>query len=518
MRSKTLSSDFTIFKKDLTRFAPVWLSLCAWLVIWGSSIRTDPQSYSGSSFYEPIAPIFAPIMAIVVFGYLCDPKECHMVHSLPIRRERLFLIHTAAALLMYLIPTAVFCFATRNYAAQGAMYRLLFLMIEFVFLFSIGVLCVMLTGRKIGAALLYIFGQSFSIILGVILEALYLPLVPGVALNSNYLLMSPTLIVSSYADFIHNTKMGTDEWSFLIFFSVLSLVILLVSMVLYRRRKLEHAGDLLAVQWLDPFFAICSGLTGGSLMIFFGFDSGLIILLVGTVIGWFGYWMLSKKTARVFTLKLVGGYVGLIAALAGSMYLTFLDPLDRVHYVPEPHQVAEASLSDYQYSTHTFDTADTDLIADLTALHADLVSQYDPDDPAEYLSVTGDPFVITYKLENGRTILREYYCDNDMLMDRAAWFLSQPIALFDVEDPIFTDAEVRNWEQDVSLDPSLLPGLYEVILKECREGRMYSFDNGENNWSIHLQVNGAGGYTYLNIPDTAVDTIAWLEANCVPLS
>ena len=106
MKCRTSSSDLAILKKDLTRFAPVWLGLCAYLTIWAINLLTT--DYYNSLVYEPIAPIFAPILAMVLFSYLFDPKECFMVHSLPIRRERLFGIHILAGLVMFLIPTAIF--------------------------------------------------------------------------------------------------------------------------------------------------------------------------------------------------------------------------------------------------------------------------------------------------------------------------------------------------------------------------------------------------------------------------
>ncbi len=511
MRSKTLSSEFTIFKKDLTRFSPVWLGLCAYLMIWATTIITSGQGHG--DYYEPVAPILAPILAIVVFGYLCDPKECCMVHSLPIRRERLFLIHVASALLMFLVPTGIFCAVTRDFATQKAMYRFLFLSLEFLFLFSIGVLCMMLTGRKIGAALLYIFIQTFTIITGVIINSLYLPLLPGVYLGE-YMFNSPMVIIGSYADFMHNTDLLAMDWAFIGFFTFVSLVILWVSLALYRRRKLEHAGDLLSVQWLDPFFALCSGISGASLMVILEYDNGLLFLPLGAAIGYFSYWMLSKKTARVFTLKNIGGFVCMIMALVVSMYLTYLDPLDRVSYVPEPHQVAEVSLSQSSYDTDDFHTTDPAVIADLTSLHSDIAAQYTPNAMLKYDPSEGNVIFIDYKLENGRTILREYYCKDQQLLDRAAWFLSQPIARFQVEDPVFTSISVRYSGEYMYLDPRLMSELADLILTECREGRMFSFDYADNGWTLNVMVEGQAWHTYLPIPDTAVDTIAWLEAHC----
>ena len=513
MRSKKLSSELTILRKDLTRFAPAWLSLCAYLLIWASTIITTGERWGDS--YEPLAPIFAPIFALVIFGYLCDPTECNMVHSLPIRRERLFVIHTVAACLMFLIPTGIFCIATRNFAIQKAVYRFLFMGLEFLFLFSIGVLSMMLTGRKIGAALLYIFIQSFTIIAGLIINNLYLPLLPGVVISEDWGLLSPMFIVGNYADFMKNTVLTWEEWSFLLLFTLISLVILGISMLLYRRRKLEHAGDLLAVSWLDPFFAACSCLTGASAMVLFGYDMNYVMLLLGSAVGYLSYWMLSKKTARVFTPKILGGYVCLIAALLGSMYLTHLDPLDRVYYVPQPHKVAEATIGQYFYDTDKFVTTDPERIAELAALHGDIAAHDVPRELSENDPIDGRRIYITYKMKNGLTIQREYHCSDQALLDRAAWFLSQPEARFQRQKPVFSSIRVRFYNEELYLDPRLMTELTGIVLTECHEGRMFNFEYAGTGWSISFVMADTEWYTYLDVPETAVDTLAWLEANCI---
>lgn len=512
MRSKKLSSESTILKKDLTRFAPVWLGLCAYLFIWGATILTKEQGHG--DFYEPIAPIFAPILAIVVFGYLCDPRECHMVHSLPLRRERLFAIHVLSASVMFSIPTALFCAVTRNFAVQGAMYRFLFMNLEFLFLFSIGVFCMMLTGRKLGAALLYLFIQCLSFIAEAIIEYLYLPVLPGISLDSKYVFLSPTLIVGNYADFIHETDISSDAWMFIGVIGALSLAILALSMLLYRRRSLEHAGDLLAVGCLDPFFAVCSGLTGAAAMAFFGYDSEALLLLLGCAIGWFAYWMLSKKTGRVFTPGILGGLACLIGVLIGSVYLVHLDPLDRVYYVPEPEKVASVSLgSDYE----DFTTQDPALIDEIGVLHLQLAEHYVPSELTQYDPGAARRVHITYELKNGRRIEREYECSDRLLLDRAAWYISQPSALFQQEEPDFSSIEVRYCGEIVYLDPRLLPELETVILADCREGNMYDFDHSISGWGLTVEVRDPLWFTYLSIPTKAANTIAWLEDHCVPI-
>ena len=512
MRSKTLSSDFTILRKDLTRFAPVWLSLCAYLAIWASTIFTGGEKLG--YYYEPTAPIFAPILALVIFGYLCDPTECVAVHSLPIRRERLFLIHTAASCIMFLIPTALFCFVTRNAATQGAFYRFLFTGVEFLFLFSIGVLCMMLTGRKVGAALLFLFIQLFPTILGGFIECFYLPCLPGVYLGTDYYELSPMRIVSNYADFMHETTISNAAWIFTAVITAVSVGILALSMLLYRRRKLEHAGDLLAFGWLDPFFAVCACMTGIWLLSDYGYDSEWFLMVMGGIIGYFAYWMLSKKTARVFTVKRIAGLLCLFAAFIGSLYLTFLDPLDRVYHVPEPENVAKVVLQEYAFSEESYMSDDPEIIAEIGQLHLLLAEHYTAED-LFHSYPDSETVHLTYHLKNGTTLEREYQCHDKALLQKAAWYLSHPEAVFGRDDPQFFDVDVTFRSENMYLDPLLVSELVEVILNECHEGRMYQFPYSDNGWEIHFEQRDPEWNTYLFLPDSATETLAWLREHCV---
>ena len=515
MQSKTLSSEFTILKKDVTRFAPVWLALCTYLTIWGVSMMPQkPGGLWGSNFYEPIAPIFAPILAVSVFGYLCDPRECNMVHSLPLRRERLFGIHVISASLMFLIPTALFCVLTRDWTIQRAGYRFLFTGAEFFLLFSIGVFCMMLTGRKVGAVLLYIFIQSIAILASLVIHQIYLPLLPGIYMGHELMNFSPMLLIGSNANFMNHTAFGREELTFLILLSLISLAILALSMYLYRRRRMERAGDLLVVGWLDPFFASCSGITGFSLMAMSGDDSKFLLLPLGCAIGYFAYWMLSKKTGRVFTPKILGGLVCLVAALLGTMYLTYLDPLDRVYHVPEANTVEKVTLGQGSYVSEAFSSSEPEVIADLGALHLDLAKHYVPSNVYNYELSGWETIHLTYYLKNGRILEREYKCADEALLRRAAWYLSQPEARFYRENPDFVTVDIRHHGSPMYLDPRLLPEFEEVLVTECREGRMFDFQHKISGWTINFQQRNPEWHTYMGVPVTAVDTIAWLEEHC----
>lgn len=77
--------------------------------------------------------------------------------------------------------------------------------------------------------------------------------------------------------------------------------------MIYRRRQVESAGDVVSVSWVRPIFkygvALCSGLVIGlGTYLIVGFYGALALwasMLLWTVIGYFVAEMLLKKTFRV---------------------------------------------------------------------------------------------------------------------------------------------------------------------------------------------------------------------------
>lgn len=515
MKSRTLSSELTVLRKDLTRFSPVWLSLSALLVLFAYELLVTDYKYR--EIYYPNAWIFAPISALALFGYLTDPTECCAVHSLPIRREKLFLLHAGAGFLMYLIPTAVFCAITAPLVGPSFLFRFGWNALEFAYLFSIAVFCMLVTGRKVGAALLYLFFQCLPALIGTVIDMVYLPELPGIYLDYSFLADSPSLVISRYMDAIQNEPMGVESWLIAAVCLVQTLVIFGVCLLMYRKRKLERAGDLLAVKWLDPVFASCSGLTGACVLdLLFGIGGYGInwpMFLLGMAIGYLAYWMLSKKSARVFTPRVLAGLAALAAAVAISVVITGLDPFGRVGYVPDPARVQQATLGEYAYSGDKFSTGDPEQIAALEALQLELLEDHLSTTQIEK-NTNGRTVHITYQLKNGRRLRREYSVRDGALLDRAAWYLSQPIAIIGSDDPDIREIDVRRDGEHRAFPLSSLEDFLVIFLEDCRQGRMFSFDYKDySKWTVVL-FDEDGYSLYVTIPVTAEDTVAWLEENC----
>ena len=517
MQSKKLSSDLTIIKKDLTRYAPVWCGLCAVMILAAIATRDEFKNYGANELpYFPFAIYFAPVSALAVFGYLHNHTESCAVHALPIRRERLFLLHTLSAFLMYVIPMTVFLIVVDPWCVNSVISMLLWSVLEFVWLFSIAAMCMMITGRKIGAALLYIFIQVVPMLIGSIVELIYLPELPGVYIDSYAFLVSPTTLVASIPELNEDGVLMTEAYLATLVMVGLTLALYGVCLMMYRMRHMERSGDLLSVKWLDPVFAVCSAVTGIFLMqVMFNLDSDgfdLTLFLLGTTFGYLSYWMLSKKSARVFTPKIIGGLLALVAVLVGSVYVTGMDPFGRVTYFPEVKEVKTATICQSYYGHNQYETSDPEQIAALIELHTQMLDDHMAYADLDYYSARQE-ILVGYELENGSMIHREYIVYTDSLLEDASWYFSQPIAQFGTDDPQLTIYNVEYKGTQVYLDRDERAELNQLVLEECKAGTMHEFQyQKESDWRIIVTDQSKNNY-YLDVPLKAETIINWLEAH-----
>ena len=96
-----------------------------------------------------------------------------------------------------------------------------------------------------------------------------------------------------------------------------------LGLLLYRRRKLERAGDFLAIRGLEPVFVVICSVAGGvflyALSEAFGFAVDYFLMGLGVVVGFFGSQMLIKRTVRVFRKKTFLAIGVLAAAVPASL-------------------------------------------------------------------------------------------------------------------------------------------------------------------------------------------------------
>lgn len=541
MKSRTSSSDLTIFRKDITRFAPIWLAwtavlLFVWYLMY--DMDADPTgnyAYFHSCFGNWASAVYGFVVAVNLFGYLSDPRECGMVHSLPIRREKLFLLHFLAGLVMELIPVTLFVAGLIPLAWQNSLLGLYgSMLLQFWFYFALAVFCVFLTGRKFAAAVVYGLLNFLGFFAYLGLDILYLPLLPGVHIDTSVFLefCPPVSMLFRVSDMdVWEYLEWTEYIRYLGVFALVGLGLVAASVVLYRRRRLEYAGDFIAVKWLQPVFIAAVSVACGCVGAVMGdtfFDVNYIVLLIlFLVIGYFAVLMLINRTARVFSLKKLAGLGCVLALMLGSLWITAQDPLGVVGYVPKPEQVERVEFYEYDFEGDCYYTEDPEKIAELIALHEDILD-CGPYTDSAYL----ERAYFLYHLTDGTTVRRGYYVMNLELAQRSAFYHSQPESMLGVatldellDRLVSVDIERSGSTEEYSyfsLSKADAQELMTLMFDECRAGVMVSASQEWDNTYCYLYItlddpdarNGSGydtnSYYFFNIPTTAEQTYGWI--------
>ncbi len=463
MPSKTSFFNKTTFRKDLTRFFPLW-GLYALCLLLGLVMLVDEEQkyWIANNFAKlptsmaPINLVYALVAAAVLFGDLYNTRMCYGLHALPMSRGSWFASHVLSGILFSLVPTAVMAVVALPMLAgtpvtnawQLSLYWFAITNLQYLFFFGLAVLCALCAGNWLGLAALYGLVNFGAFIITALVEAFYTPLLPGVVTPSDLTYFFFPMLNLVLHDLIVMNRVSTlDEkgiehlsgsftlgstWGYLLALAVIGLVLLAAAYLLYRRRKLESAGDFLAVPKLAPVLAAAMALTGTAAVrivlestgIGYSMEKAMTLLFAfaGLAVGWFAAQMLLRRSTQVFQLRQWAGLGILTLGIAVSLGLTKLDVLGISDWVPQPEDVKSVT-----YNFNVGDTLDDEAgIADMIQLHnlcleekltdEQVQEKYrvfheeHPDEPYpyDYQSV-----FFTYHLKNGRTVQRRYYLRTD---------------------------------------------------------------------------------------------------------
>ena len=453
MKSRTSSSKLTLLRKDIFRFAPLWgIYLIGGLLVMLTTLAGD--SYTGASaktLAETMGPfsiinmIYAALTAQLLFGDLFQTRLCYAQHALPMRRETWFLTHVASGLLYSFVPHLIavpFFIAMLGEFWFVAWAWLLAMVLQYLFFFGLATLCMFLTGNRFAMIAVYAILNFGSLIVYWFVSTIYEPLLYGIVISQNpFAWACPVVIMAANSNFLLLERYWTNDqshiiyprgyyvvyegvgtgWGHMAICAGVGILLFGLALLLYRKRKLERAGDFITVKPLEPVFAVaftlCAGCTFALFADIFGTDSNLIFFIVGLILGWFGGQMLLQRTVRVFRGKVFLKLIILAIVFATTIGLTAWDPAGVTRYVPEPQQVQNAEvirgkyMPEYLYNdwVEGTDPATIDAVCQIHRLileeHTDPTSK-----PSRY---TSRYFSIRYTLKNGRQVIRTYRVYSD---------------------------------------------------------------------------------------------------------
>ena len=471
MRSATLYFNFTLFRKNLSRFWPIWgLYGFLWLMLLPVNVLVNGEymgrgqarmlpleycsGYLGAAVFFSL--VFGILAAMAVFSYLYSSRSAGFLHTLPLRREGLFLTNYLSGLAFLIVPNlAVFLLSVLVEAAFGILvFSSLFTWLVVtcllnLFFYSFAVFCAMFTGHILALPAFYgilnILAAGLCFLLQDMASRFLFGFTGAAWMGKAATWLTPILYLGQHTG-IEYGEAGTNS----AYFSGLGYVFLLalvgvafagLALVVYRRRQLESAGDVVSVGWVKPVFqygvAFCCSITLGTL--FDNIFSSLLPRSAWILLAWMLLWgafgcfvaaMLLHKSFWVFRPCWKGCAV-FLAALTAAMCLMELDGFGFERRVPAAAQVERVYLSsvrsypddDLRWNTYTLE--DPELIGQLVELHQRITQEkgwleeaanhqgnswsVDEADGLQVQTEDGVDLSLTYILTDGSIMERSYY-------------------------------------------------------------------------------------------------------------
>ena len=529
MKSRTSFFNATVFKKNLTRFAPAW-GLYTVILVLAVITNLYEDDRAGSWLLDlakieiPFLFCYAHVCTQLLFGdLLYNTRMCNALHAMPLKRETWFVTNIASGFAFFLIPTlaasvlAWLLMAGSGYPGSMAVVPLFLLtaLLQFTCFFGISTFASFFAGNRFAHAVVYGLLNFGSMILYGLVETLYVSMYYGVGINQDaFLRFSPmdrmseghflrvvTITITELNGAIRTVDTAViqrgDNFTYYFIVAAVGLALILASLWLYRRRKLECAGDFLAIRAMEPVFSVVYTLSVGA---FFHLISAGMYLIAGLIVGWFTGRMLLERTVRVFRKKNILRGTAVIGIFLLSLAIAYFDPLGIEAWVPV-NRVESVTLTEggryYQYDSVTLDEPwEIERVYELHQSALDEHFQGYPhemtyeDAKKELIEQTVVPdemdrygnHIITYHLTDGRTVNRYYRI---WMGDEDGQFLksvfSTPEAVFGYEeDPdrfLAENSKLRirdtwqNWNWEVRYQTDI-EGLYRAILADCREQTM----------------------------------------------
>ena len=554
MKLKTSYSKLTTFRKDITRFAPIWALYLIGLLL----VLVDIVSYSeydrlASDIPEIIMSfgvvnlLYAAVCAVMLFGDLYNTRMCYSLHTQPARRESLLLSHLAAGILFSLVPNgvaALYMMARLEEYWFLALYWLLACQMQFVFFFGVAAFSALLTGNRFAMLLVYAGINFVSILAYWIVDTIYLPNMTGVVLDfDSFGRFCPVVDLFSSWSFLeferysvvsdpiygysetHYRYLGLgDGWGYLAILLGIGVLMMAAAMLLYRLRHLENAGDFVAFPKLKNVACVVMTVCVGGVFAFVGGDmfgsSMLLWLAVGLVIGYFGSLMLLERRVKVFRAKSFIGFGVLAAVLTGSFLLVAYDVFGIESWLPRAEKVKSVTVANFNADSYYYDyyygnrisvtLQDQAQIEEIIEAHRDILDRLDQDTDSAHR------VVLTYKLESGRTVKRSYIAPaNGVNYEIIRRYLFTPQQILGYTD---WDSYVQSVFFMCTKDGEIPRVLYEPMLSalrsDCEAGTVIAENSKGAEQYVTIQtedING-GAYRELYILEGAEKTMAILKS------
>ena len=582
MKSKTSLFSPGLSRNILSRFWPLWLIYLGLLLVQlpvavsgylaqGISARYTMECILQLSVDVAGYAMAASVLSVMAaFSYLYSKRSCSLINSLPLRRETVFVTACLTGLLplllaevlTWLISLGVFAgseTALPEYLNSWLLAALLSTLASYGF----GVFCAMLTGHIMVLPALFLVLNTAVYVLEALVQTLLNTLVYGYEGGTSISRLSPLPYAGKALRVISYPASGSLEPEYILLgmdslavYAVVGVLFIAPALLLYRRRKMECVGDVVAIKALRPVFKYCASLyaaLGLGVLLANTMDNALssgplesavlaLMLLLGAALGYYAAEMLLQKSLRVFRSRIRGLIVVWAVFLLGVV-VAELDLTGYERRVPETEEIQSVVLVNDGRVTE-----DAESIELTRKIHQTAIDNEEHNRQAESTSI----IYIRYELKDGSSLGRSYWVDgslewiengnsefalcrelymlpqNKELMMKAGEIKAENVIFCDIEQLLPKSDEFSlNYEQ-LRLSPQQAEELYtQCILPDTQDSmlgtRWFYMDEEayetRSDTSLYIHVESGEGPEYgpyvfsVEITLDAERSIAWLEEN-----
>ena len=586
MKSKISFFNAGIFKSMLKRFWPLWT---AYFAVWfmclplpslvarlqgvkesavtvvTAAMKTSVEASVVSGFLMGI------LAAMAVFGFLYNSRSCGMIASTPVRREAVFCSAYLAGALPVLAANLFIAVLnwlfTLSSGIEGAcifrMNAILFAVnsMEFLIFFSISAFIAMLTANIVALPVLYLIFNFVFLGMEYVVRMLYGMFIFGYSDLPKCVLEFMSPLIYLFTRIGINVSISTESaavsltnWSALLGYIIAAVVFSVTALLLYRKRRMESAGDVIAVNSLRPVFkfcvtacaALCFGLLFFVIIstLFTSLSMSMLVLsaglIIGAFIGYFASEMLLKKSFHVFK----GSWKGFVITAVLCIVFAFVcvtDLFDLSSQLPDADDIEAIS---YNSEGRGVDIKNRSDIEALLKVNKAIIADRDKYEGLDDTDLENTGYVsIQYKLKDGRVICRGYTLLIDDNYKAYYEVLSSesivkdiftpevPVTVQNVYSALFSCPSGTGDMFSVSLTPEQAVDFYDnALMKDIESGakKPLTPETGNNDDGFVT-----GSYVYIELvstPDTAneedtydslvieidadcTECIAWVKAN-----
>ena len=584
MKLKVCFCNKTVLKTDITRFAPVWasylLGLAMMVLLQFSGGSDDTAKNSIVHDFNRLCMLgvgvnglYALVVVQALFGDLLNPSLCNALHAMPVTRDGYYGAHLIAGVLFAVVPNCLVLLPTSlllpRQVASVALLTLLALSLQYIFYLGTALTAVQLAGNRVGMVLIYGILNFATVLLYWFVAMVCTPLIYGKDISISWIArICPTVamyegnyfttvdhsyyIGDTYHYVFDGISMG-DVWLKAAVCAGLGVVCMAIAQLLYRKRRLETAGDLGAYSILSPFFLALYTLTVAAFLhlavkqLTQGAISEYFFLPLGLIAGYVTGLMLLRRTSRVFRWRLLVPLGGILAVCALCVLSIATDAFHVIRRVPDAQDVQSVVLAPVQmsYSNTTLTLTEENEIEDILAYHqgalrnwqkqvGDCLLQRDGHwSPGDYYNIQ-----LRYTLKNGSTFQRRYFLEKENpAYDRLKPYLSTPELSLGMDESTFRAAVANATSGDsyfYAVDGGAVAdkgrkftnfaGLANAVLADCQEGNLMTLalhTPAGRDADLDYKISGWLGILYdneeqylnISLNDKCTHTLYWISTH-----